>query len=115
MVPLARAWGFFGGATKHSDQDIGWQVALFRGERSLNGALLGKLNDAPSLYVALKKLIQLIKTESSHISLRLLEQKYHVLFCTHHPCMKGVQGYNIAQGYQMGTFIDVIRHFAGAE
>ena len=115
VVPVARAWGFFGGAAKHLDQDIGWQVALFRGERSLNGALLGKLNDAPSLYVALKKLIQLIKTESSHISLSLLEQKHHVLFCTHHPCMKGVPGYNIAQSYQLGTWIDVIRHFAGEE
>jgi AraC-like DNA-binding protein len=29
--------------------------------------------------------------------------------------MSGVPGYNIAQGYQIGTWCDLIRHFAGAE
>ena len=114
-VPLARVWGLFKEAAEQLDPDIGWRVAHFRGDRSLNGALLNKLDDAPSLYVALKRLIQLVKTESSHISLGLLERNYHVLFYTHHPCMRGAQGYNIAQGYQIGTWCDLIRHFAGAE
>jgi AraC-like DNA-binding protein len=114
VVPLANTWGLFKSAAEQVDQDIGWRVAFLQGN-CLSGALVNKLDDAQSLYVALKRLIQLIKTESSHIELGLLKRQYHVLFYTHHPDMRGAPGYNIAQSYQIGTWCELIRHFAGAE
>ena len=115
LVPLARVWGLFEASTEHVDPDVGWRVALSRGDRSLNGVLLNKLDDTPALYLALKKLIQLVRTESSHIRLGFSEQKHFVLLYSHHPFVKGAPGYHVAQGYQLGVWLDLIRHFAGAE
>jgi AraC-like DNA-binding protein len=114
LVPLADVWGLFSEAAKQVDPDIGWRVALFRGERCLNSALLNKLNDAPTLYLALKRLVKLIKSESSHLKLGLVEQKYSVLFYSYHPFMESKPGYNVAQAYQLGVWCDVIRHLVDA-
>ena len=107
------AWGLFGDAAIREVQDIGWRVAQYFGDQKLNAGLLNNLDHAPTLYLALEKLISMISAEASHLQLGLVELPFSVLFFTHYPGMREVPGYQVSQLYQLGVYIDLIRHFAG--
>jgi AraC-like DNA-binding protein len=68
---------------------------------------------APTLYLALKGLIDLASSEASHVDLGLIERDRDVLIYTHYPVMKGEPGYTSSQTYQLGLIIDLVRHFLG--
>ena len=114
FVPLKMAWGVFSDAALREDRDIGWKVGQFSGDNGLNSGLLKKLDNSPTLYLALQKLIRLINSEASHLKLGLLEFAQRVLLFTHYPGMREQSGYLVSQTYQLEVLIDVIRHFVGA-
>ena len=113
FVPLTRAWAFFDSAAQHEDLTLGWQVGAHVGNHNLNAALLRKLETSPTLFQALQRLIQLASTEASHIQLGIYERQDDVLFYTHYLNMRDVPGYQVAQAYQLGVILGLIRHFLG--
>ena len=97
FVPLQRAWSFFHAAAKSEDPMLGWYVGRFVGDHNLNAALLGKLENAPTLYQALKRLIEMVSAEASHVRLGILERRDDALFYTHYPDRKAELGYAVSQ------------------
>ena len=115
FVPLKKAWDFFEDTARHIDPMLGWRVGQFVGDHNLNQAFLQKLENAPTLYQALKKLIRLSASESSHLHLGIEERADTIRLFTHYPDMKGVTGYSNSQSYQIGVILGVIRHFTGQD
>jgi AraC-like DNA-binding protein len=112
-VPLLRAWAFFATAAEHEDPMLGWLVGAHVGDHNLNAGLLSKLQQAPTLLRALQRLLQLASSEASHIQLGMYQRQADILICTHYPGMRETPGYMVAQAYQLGVILDVIRHFLG--
>ena len=113
FVPLQRAWRFFDAAGRTVDPMLGWHVGRYVGDHNLSIGLRRKLEGAPTLYEALKALARLASSDASHVDLGIVERGHDILMRTRYPLMKGVPGYEISQAYQLGIFIDLIRHFAG--
>ena len=113
-VPLRKAWGLFYDAARREDQYFGWHVGRFVGDHLMNAAVLKRLDGAPTLYGGLQRLVRLISAEASHLQIGILERRFDVLFYTHYPGMGDEPGYNESQTYQLELYIDLIRHFAGA-
>jgi len=115
FVPLHRAWSFFHSAARSEDPMLGWHVGRYVGDHGLNRHLLRKLETAPTLYLALKWLIEFATSEASHVDLGFIERDRDILFYTQYPVMKGEPGYTSSQTYQLGLIVDLIRHFLGHE
>lgn len=115
FVPLRRAWAFFDATTQAEDAMLGWHVGRFIGDRNLNRGVLRKLEKAPSLYDALKRLILMVRAEASHLQLGILERRHDILFFTHYSNAKGMAGYTSSQAYQLEVYLDLIRHFLGRQ
>ena len=113
-VPLRKAWGLFYDAARREDQYFGWHVGRFVGDHLMNAAVLKQLDSAPTLYMGLQRLVRLISAEASHLQIGILERRFGVLFYTHYPGMSDEPGYTESQTYQLELYIDLIRHFAGA-
>jgi AraC-like DNA-binding protein len=113
FVPVPNLWRFFGAAAHNIDPDVGWLVGKHVGDQNLNHRLLQKLENAPSLYLALKGLVQSVRVEASDLQLGLYERAEDVLFFTHYPGRSDVPGYDQSQAYQLALFIGLIRHFLG--
>jgi AraC-like DNA-binding protein len=113
FVSLHKAWRFFGDAATREDQMLGWYVGQYIGDHHLNGGLLKKLEDLPTLYQALIKFSKIISAEASHLQLGIRKRLTDIQFFTHYPGMSGETGYHVSQAYQLEIFIDLIRHFAG--
>jgi len=113
FVPLRAAWSFFDATAQSEDPALGWYVGRFVGDRNLNRILLQKLENAPTLYQALKRFIRIISAEASHLELGILERRHDILFCTQYSNMKGEAGYTSSQSYQLLIFVDLVRHFVG--
>jgi len=94
---------------------LGWHVGRFVGDRNLNRGLLSKLEHAPTLLQALRRLIQMVAAEASHVRLGIRERGDDIILFTQYPVMRGVPGYTSSQAYQLGIILDLIRHFAGAQ
>jgi len=94
---------------------LGWYVGHFVGDHNLNAAVLEKLGKAASLYQALKKLIELVTAEASHLRLGILERRDDVFFYTHYPDRKKALGYAVSQAYQLEVYLDLVRHFVGRQ
>jgi AraC-like DNA-binding protein len=92
---------------------LGWLVGAHVGDHNLNAGLLRKLEQSPTLLQALQRLVQLASAEASHIQLGIYERKADILFYTHYQGMREVPGYMVAQAYQLGVILDVVRHFLG--
>lgn len=103
----------FHAAAQSEDPMLGWYVGRFVGNHNLNAALLGKLENAPTLYQALKKLIELVSAEASHLRIGIVERRDDSLFYTHYPDRKAQLGYSVSQAYQLEVYLDLIRHFVG--
>jgi hypothetical protein len=113
FVPLRKAWGFFNDVAMRETRMAGWHVGQYVGDHNLSGGLLKKLEDAPSLYRALQKLIQLVSSEASHLQLGILERQNNILFYNHYPGMRFEPGYSVSQAYQLEVYADLVRHYAG--
>ena len=113
FVPVPNLWSFFEAAARAVDPDVGWRVGKHMGDRNLNHRLLQKLECAPSLYLALKGLVQHVRDEASDLQLGLYERADDVLIFTHYPGLSDLPGYDQSQAYQLGLFIGLVRHFLG--
>ena len=113
FVQLARVWAFFFEGTRREDVNLGWHVGAHAGDRNLNAALLAKLERAPTLYQSLHRLVHMVREEASHLQLGIQERQDDILFYTRYPGMNEVPGYEASQAYQLGLFLDLIRHFLG--
>ena len=115
FVPLRKAWGFFDATAKAEDPMLGWHVGKFVGDHHLNHKLLEKLETAPTLYQALKRLIRMVSSEASHLQLGIIERPDDILFYTHYSTLKDWPGYTSSQAYQLEVYLDLIRQFLGRE
>ena len=115
FVPLEKAWGFFEEAAQHVEPMLGWRVGQFVGDHNLNRTFLRKLENAPTLYQALKQFVRLSTSEASHLHLGIEERGDDIHLFTQYPDMKGVPGYSSSQSYQIGVILGVIRHFTGQD
>lgn len=115
FVPVRKAWAFFDATAQSEEPMLGWHVGRFIGDHNLNSGLLRKLENASTLYQALKRLIRLVSAEASHLQLGILERRDDILFHTHYSNMKDVVGYTSSQAYQLEVYLDLIRHFVGKE
>ena len=113
FVPVRQAWSFFDDVARSEDPMVGWHVGRFVGDHGLSRRFLRKLENAPTLYAALKRFVRLSSSEASHVHLGIVERKHDILFFTHYPSMKGVPGYELSQSYQLGIILDLLRHFLG--
>jgi AraC-like DNA-binding protein len=113
FVPLTRIWAFFAEAARREDADLGWRVGAHAGDHNLNGALLRKLETAPTLYRSLKELVRMVRAEATHLHLGIRERRNDILFFSHYPDFGDVPGYGTSQAYQLQIFLDLIRHFLG--
>lgn len=115
FVPLRRAWSFFDATAQSEDPMLGWHVGRFVGDQNLTRGLKLKLESSPTLYQALKRFVQLISAEASHLELGILERREEILFFTHYSNMKGVAGYTSSQAYQLEIYADLVRHYVGPD
>ena len=113
FVPLRQAWSFFTTAARYEDPALGWRVGEYAGDHNLNAGLLRKLESAPTLLQAFQELKRLSGVEASDVRISINERRDDVLFCTSYPGMREVPGYEISQAYQLGVFVDLVRHFLG--
>jgi len=113
FVLVSQAWSFFHASSHSEDPMLGWHVGRYVGDHNLNRRLLDRLETAPTLYQALKWLINFASSEASHVHLGMIERSRDILFFTQYPAMKGRPGYTASQTYQIGLIIDLIRHFLG--
>ena len=114
FVPLNRAWSFFDATAQHEDVMLGWHVGRFVGVNNLNHKLLRRLENSPTLYQALRKLVQMISSEASHLQIGICERKQDILFYTCYKGKRDAAGYLTSQGYQLEAYLHLIRHFLGA-
>ena len=115
FVPLLRAWSFFDVAQRHEGPMLGWLVGRHVGDHCLNATLLRKLETAPTLNLALRRLAELVRSEASHLQLGVLERRHDVLFVTKYPDVEAAPGYHVSQSYQLSVYVDLIRHFLGRD
>ena len=113
FVPVPNLWSFFGAAAHNIDPNAGWLVGERVGDQNLNHGLLQKLENASSLYLAMKGLVQSVRLEASDLQLGLYERAEDVLFFTHYRGRSDMPGYDQSQAYQLALFIGLIRHFLG--
>jgi AraC-like DNA-binding protein len=112
-VLVTRAWSFFDIAANENDPSLGWLVGEDIAEHNLNARLLHKLGTAPSLLQALRRFLRLANEEATHLQLGMYERQADVLIYTHYQGKSDVPGYHVAQAYQVGVILGLIRHFLG--
>jgi AraC-like DNA-binding protein len=115
FVPLQQAWALFKAAAQIEDPALGWHVGRFFGDNGLSAGLLKKIEQAPTLYQALKRLTQLVSAEASHLELGIFERRTDILFYTQYSTLKDSPGYTTSQSYQLEVYVDLIRHYAGPD
>ena len=115
FVSIHKTWLFFDDAAAREDQWLGWHASRFIGDNNLNASLLKKLENSPTLYRALLVLIDLVRSEASHIQMGIRKHPSGIIFFTHYPGLEEEPGYHISQGYQLGLLIDLVRHYAGPD
>ena len=113
FVPLLRSWSFFANVAQYEYPALGWRVGEYVGDHNLNAGLLRKLESAPTLLRAFHELKRLSSAEASDVRIGIHERRDDVLFSTSYPGMREVPGYEASQAYQLGVFVDLIRHFLG--
>jgi len=113
FLPLLKVWSFFDDVARHEDADIGWLVSSHVGDKTLNANLLREVESAPTLLSGVNRLVQKISTEATDIDMGVLRRRNDYLIYMHYPGMSGEAGYMVAQAYQIGFFLGLIRHFLG--
>jgi len=115
FVPLLRIWSFFDTVSRNEDSELGWRVGAHVGDNQLNAVLLQKLETAPTLLQALRRLVQMVSAEATDLKIGIQERQDDILFYTLYSGMRDEPGHGISQAYQLGIFIDLIRHFLGRQ
>ena len=115
FVPLHRTWSFFATVARHEGPALGWWIGEYVGDQNLNSSLLSKLELAPTLFQAFHELQRLSFLEASDVRIGIYERRDDILFTTSYAGMRDVTGYKYSQAYQLGLFIDLIRHFLGRQ
>ena len=115
LVPVMRVWGFFDEEARSEDPLLGWHVGEFVGDHALNASLLEKLEHAPTLLGAIRKLTDLVRTEGTSIDIGIFERRDDILFYTHYWGRREMPGYHISQAYQLSVFLALIRFFLGSK
>ncbi len=115
FVPLLRVWSFFNTASRSEDSELGWHVGAHAGDKQLNSALLRKLETAPTLLQALRRLVLMISAEATDLQIGIKERQDSILLYTLYAGMGEEPGHEISQAYQLGAFLDLIRHFLGRQ
>ena len=113
FVPVMRVWAFFDAESRAEDPLLGWHVGAFVGDHALNAGLLHRIEHAPTVYSAMHRLIDLVRTEGTDIDIGIFERREDVLFYTHYWGQSEMPGYHVSQAYQLSVFLDLIRHFLG--
>lgn len=99
---------------RREGKDVAWHVGQFMGDHPLSAGLLNKLMNAPTLYLALQRFIQLVNSEASHLRLGLIEEPDQVLlYTTGYYDRRDQPGFSCSQAYQLEVDIAVIRQFTG--
>ena len=115
FVPVKKAWAMFEDAARREDRMIGWHVGRFVGDHMLSAGLLNKLDGEPTLLMALRKFVRIANAEASHLQLGILERSGDILFYTRYGQLSSEPGHFISQAYQLEVYIDLIRHYTGAD
>ena len=115
FVPVIKVWAFFDEASRKEDQLLGWYAGEYVGDHSLNVNLLRKLEKAPTLLSALRRLVRLVRSEGSDIDIGILERSEDILLYTHYWGLRDMPGYHVSQAYQLSVFLDLIRFFLGQD
>ena len=113
FVPVSRAWSFYDSVAHANDPSLGWLVGENIGDHNLNTSLLHMLETAPTLLQALRRFLRSANHEATHIQIGMYEREADVLIYTHYPGECDVPGYHVAQAYQLGVILGVIRHVLG--
>ena len=113
FVPFVRMLSLFETLIRREDRNIGWLVGGHIGDNNLNADLLRKLENAPTLYHALRGFVRMISAESTDIDIDILERRDDILLYTHDPAVADMPGYMVSETYQIQVFLDLIRHFLG--
>ena len=113
FVPFVRMLSLFETLIRREDRNIGWLVGGHIGDNNLNTDLLRKLENAPTLYHALRGFVRMISAESTDIDIDILERRDDILLYTHDPAVADMPGYMVSETYQIQVFLDLIRHFLG--
>jgi len=115
FVPLLRIWSFFDTAARNEDSELGWRVGAHVGDHNLNAALLQKLETAPTLLQAMRRLKLMISAEATDLEIGIEQRQDDILLYTRYSGMGEEPGHKISQAYQLGIFLDLIRHFLGRQ
>jgi AraC-like DNA-binding protein len=115
FVPVMRVWAFFNQEARAEDPFLGWHVGKFVGDHALNAGLLQKIEQAPTLLSAIRKLCSLVRSEGTDIDIGIVERQEDVLFYTHYWGQKEARGYHVSQAYQISVFLDLVRFFLGRD
>jgi AraC-like DNA-binding protein len=115
FAPLQRIWSFFDSASRNQAPELGWLVGAHVGDRQLNAALLRKIENAPTLLQALRRFERLYESEATDLEIGIKEHRDSIWLYTRYQGKKDNPGYHVSQAYQLGLFIDLIRHFLGRQ
>ena len=115
FVPLLRVWSFFETAARNEDSKLGWLLGAHVGDHQLNADLLRKLESAPTLMQALIRFKRLACTDATGLEIGIEDRRDSILFYSKYSGMREEPGYEIAQAYRHGIFLDLIRHFLGRQ
>jgi AraC-like DNA-binding protein len=113
FAPLQRIWTFFDSASRSETPALGWLVGAKVGDSKLNSSLLRKLESAPTLLQALQRFERLYKSEVTDSEIGIKEHRHGICLYTRYKGLRDEPGYHVSQAYQLGVFVDLIRHFLG--
>ena len=113
FAPLPRIWSFFDCASRSETPELGWLVGAKVGDSKLTGALLRKLESAPTLLQALRRFERLYKLEVTDSEIGIKEHQNSICLYTRYKGKRDEPGYHVSQAYQLGVFVGLIRHFLG--
>ena len=113
FAPLPRIWSFFDSASRSETPELGWLVGAKVGDSILTGALLRKIEYAPTLFQALRRFERLYKSEVTDVEIGIKEHRHSICLYTRYKGLRDEPGYHVSQAYQLGVFVGLIRHFLG--
>jgi len=115
LIPVENMYTFLAAAARKEEPLLGWLVGERVGDRQLSSELRKRLEMAPSLFMALKNLMELVNSEASDIEMGIIERKDDIVVFTHYVGMRSVAGYAVAQAYQISVFVSLVQLFLGKD
>ncbi|MBK5097869.1 MAG: helix-turn-helix domain-containing protein [Gemmatimonadetes bacterium] len=94
-------------------RDLGYQAGMRVGRSRLSKNLATRIDQAPSLYVALKCFQRDIHADANRIVTALVERDDRLLFVQRSSSDAGPVGWETSEQLVAMMFLDIVRHFAG--